>query len=168
MLLFVYTTTRKRFVIFTCRYFKLSWNTTTLSQSSCRNFSCSGIKEVISTLHVTTVSAGYCKTRRTSKSEQAREKRVWIVTGAFRLLMTGRAFGAGFVQPVRNQSQATVKSLSILNRRPRTLVVQHTYWLWKRRRKVSRRSTMLISRRGKRRVDIGQLTRFTKITTSKG
>ena len=30
MLLFVYTTTRKRFVIFTCRYFKLSWNTTTL------------------------------------------------------------------------------------------------------------------------------------------
>ena len=42
MLLFVYTTTRKRFVIFTCRYFKLSWNTTALSQSNCRNFSCSG------------------------------------------------------------------------------------------------------------------------------
>ena len=41
MLLFVYTTTRKRFVIFTCRYFKLSWNTTALSQSNCRNFSCS-------------------------------------------------------------------------------------------------------------------------------
>ena len=26
-----------RFVIFTCRYFKLSWNTTTPSQSNCRN-----------------------------------------------------------------------------------------------------------------------------------
>ena len=44
MLLFVYTTTRKRFVIFSCRYFKLSWNTTALSQSNCRNFSCSGIR----------------------------------------------------------------------------------------------------------------------------
>ena len=43
MLLFVYTTTRKGFVIFTCRYFKLSWNTTALSQSNCRNFSCSSI-----------------------------------------------------------------------------------------------------------------------------
>ena len=47
MLLFVYTTTRKRFVIFTCRYFKLSWNTTALSQSNCRNFSCSSINEDI-------------------------------------------------------------------------------------------------------------------------
>ena len=37
----------KRFVIFTCRYFKLSWNTTALSQSNCRNFSCSSIKPVI-------------------------------------------------------------------------------------------------------------------------
>ena len=44
MLLFVYITTRKRFVIFTCRYFKLSWNTTALSQSNCSNFSCSSIK----------------------------------------------------------------------------------------------------------------------------
>ena len=43
MLLFVYTTTIKRFVIFTFRYFKLSWNTTALSQSNCRNFSCSTI-----------------------------------------------------------------------------------------------------------------------------
>ena len=43
MLLFVYTTTHKRFVIFTCRYFKLSWNTTALSQSNCRNFSCSSL-----------------------------------------------------------------------------------------------------------------------------
>ena len=41
MLLFVYTTTHKRFVIFTCRHFKLNWNTTALSQSNCRNFSCS-------------------------------------------------------------------------------------------------------------------------------
>ena len=44
MLLFVYTTTHKRFVIFPCRYFKLSWNITALSQSNCRNFSCSSIK----------------------------------------------------------------------------------------------------------------------------
>ena len=43
-LLFVYTTTRKRFVIFTCRYFKLSWNTTALSQSNSRNFSRSSTK----------------------------------------------------------------------------------------------------------------------------
>ena len=43
MPLFVYTTTHKRFVIFTCRYFKLSRNTTTLSQSNYRNFSCSSI-----------------------------------------------------------------------------------------------------------------------------
>ena len=43
LLLFVYTTTCKRFVIFTCRYFKLSWNTNALSQSNCRNFSCSSI-----------------------------------------------------------------------------------------------------------------------------
>ena len=28
---------------FTCRYFKLSWNTTALSQSDCRNFSCRSI-----------------------------------------------------------------------------------------------------------------------------
>ena len=31
-------------VIFTCRYFKLSWNTSALSQSYCRNFSGSSIK----------------------------------------------------------------------------------------------------------------------------
>ena len=47
MLLFVYTTTSKRFVIFTCRYFKLSWDTTALSQPNCRNFSCSSIKSGI-------------------------------------------------------------------------------------------------------------------------
>ena len=33
----------KRSVIFTCRHFKLSWNTTALNQSNCRNFSCSSI-----------------------------------------------------------------------------------------------------------------------------
>ena len=43
MLLIVYTTTLRRFVIFTSRYFKLSWNTTAVSQSNCRNFSCSSI-----------------------------------------------------------------------------------------------------------------------------
>ena len=31
------------YLIFTCRYFKLSWNPTALSQSNCRNFSCSRI-----------------------------------------------------------------------------------------------------------------------------
>ena len=44
ILLFVYTTTRKRLVIFTYRYFKLSWNPTALSQSDCRNLWCSSIK----------------------------------------------------------------------------------------------------------------------------
>ena len=48
MLLFVYTTTHKN-VISTSRYFKLSWNTTALSQSNCGNFSCSGIRWVIDT-----------------------------------------------------------------------------------------------------------------------
>ena len=43
ILLFVYTTTRKRFVIFTCRFSKLSWNNTALSHSNCRNFSCSSM-----------------------------------------------------------------------------------------------------------------------------
>ena len=47
MLLFVYTTTCKRFVIFTYRYFKLSWNTTPLSQSNFRKFSCSSITNLI-------------------------------------------------------------------------------------------------------------------------
>ena len=51
MLLFVYTTSHKRFVIFTCRYFKLSWNTTALSQSNCSNFSCSSISEIFSVWH---------------------------------------------------------------------------------------------------------------------
>ena len=37
----------KGFVIFmiTCRYFELSWNTTALSQSNCRIFSCSSMNE---------------------------------------------------------------------------------------------------------------------------
>ena len=47
MLLFVYTTNRKRFVIFTGRYFKLSWNTTALSQWNCRNFWFSSITAII-------------------------------------------------------------------------------------------------------------------------
>ena len=50
MQLCVYTTFRKRFVIFTCRYFKLSWNTTALSQLNCRNFSCSSITLLIQTI----------------------------------------------------------------------------------------------------------------------
>ena len=53
MLLVVYTTTRKRFVIFICRHFELSWNTTALSQSNCRNFSCSSIN----TMYITRILA---------------------------------------------------------------------------------------------------------------
>ena len=41
ILLFVYTTARKGFVMFTCGNFKLSWNTTGISQSNWGNFSCS-------------------------------------------------------------------------------------------------------------------------------
>ena len=37
--------THKSFVIFTSGYFKLSWNTTALSQSNCGNFSCSSITD---------------------------------------------------------------------------------------------------------------------------
>ena len=51
MLLLVYTTTHKRSVIFTCRYFKLSRNTTALSQSNCWNFSCSSIKYTNTSFH---------------------------------------------------------------------------------------------------------------------
>ena len=51
MLLFVYTTTHKRFVIFTCGYFKLSGNTTALSQSNCRNLSGSSIIIIISVIY---------------------------------------------------------------------------------------------------------------------
>ena len=46
MLLFVYIITRKGFVIFTSRYFKLSRNTTALSQSNCRNFPCSSNEKI--------------------------------------------------------------------------------------------------------------------------
>ena len=43
----IYTTSRKRFVIFTCKYFKSSRNTPALSQSNCRNFSRSSIIKFI-------------------------------------------------------------------------------------------------------------------------
>ena len=39
-------TLRKSLVIFTCRYFQLSRNTTARSQSNCRHFSCSSIRFV--------------------------------------------------------------------------------------------------------------------------
>ena len=42
--LWVSAITHKRFVIFTCRSFKINGNTAALSQSNCRNFSCSSIK----------------------------------------------------------------------------------------------------------------------------
>ena len=37
----------QRFLIFKCRYFKLSWNTAALSQSKFRNFSCSSINSLM-------------------------------------------------------------------------------------------------------------------------
>ena len=46
MLLFFYATTRKRVVIFTRRYFKVSWHTTALSQSNYRNVWCSSITNI--------------------------------------------------------------------------------------------------------------------------
>ena len=66
MLLFVYTSTHKRFVIFTCRYFKLRWNNTALSQSYCRNFSCSSIsmdnnKICSDMFHPLLCSSGFCR-----------------------------------------------------------------------------------------------------------
>ena len=41
----------QKFVIFTCRYFKLSGNTTALSQSNCRNLSGSSIIIIISVIY---------------------------------------------------------------------------------------------------------------------
>ena len=61
MPLFVYTTTRKRFVIFKCRYFKLRWNSTALSQSNCRKFSCSSIKNEIQPCKSTAFYMYWCK-----------------------------------------------------------------------------------------------------------
>ena len=37
----------QRFVIFTWRYFKLSWNFSFLSQTKCRNFSCSSVNSLM-------------------------------------------------------------------------------------------------------------------------
>ena len=69
MLLFVYTTTRKRFVILTCRYLKLSRNTTAVSQSNHRNFSCSGIKGR-STLERTRKARAYLSSFKTEEKAE--------------------------------------------------------------------------------------------------
>ena len=75
MLLFVYTTTSKRFVIFTCRYFKLSWNTTALSQSNCRNFSCSGIRLNLSTTATLGIEgSGRCKEVAVLENEELKQQ----------------------------------------------------------------------------------------------
>ena len=42
-------------VIFTCRYLKLSWNTTALSQSNWRNSSCDSVTHVIPHSHIYTL-----------------------------------------------------------------------------------------------------------------
>ena len=61
-----YTTTRKRVVIFTGRYFKLSWNTTALSQSNCRNVSCNSIIRAADTENYITMPK--CRTERLLRS----------------------------------------------------------------------------------------------------
>ena len=48
---YLFILTHKRSVIFTCTYFKLSRNTTALSQSNCWNFSCSSIKYTNTSFH---------------------------------------------------------------------------------------------------------------------
>ena len=64
MLLFVYTSSRKRFVIFICRYFKLSWNITALSQSNGRNFSCSCTTQYNYTVYsLGSIYSGNCRER---------------------------------------------------------------------------------------------------------
>ena len=79
MLLFVSTTTRKRIVISTCRHFKLSWNTTALSQSNRRNFSCSSIKVCNNTHVMGSINLSYwylfCTHRSTFQSVGARPPR---------------------------------------------------------------------------------------------
>ena len=53
----------QKVVIFTCRYFKLSWNTTALNQSNCRNFSCSSIINVTQELLCFDMYNYYSRTR---------------------------------------------------------------------------------------------------------
>ena len=60
MLLVVHTTTHKRFVILTCRYFKLSWNTTVLSQLNCRNFSYSIIVVIVMAIMISIGNSMIC------------------------------------------------------------------------------------------------------------
>ena len=66
MVLFVYSISHKRFIIFTCRYFKISRNTTGLSQSNCRNFSCSSylIRETSSCRYLSTFEFPFYAERR--------------------------------------------------------------------------------------------------------
>ena len=61
-----YTTTRKRVVIFIGRYFKLSWNTTALSHSNCRNVSCNSIIRATDTEIYITMPK--CRTERLLRS----------------------------------------------------------------------------------------------------
>ena len=84
MLLF-YTSTRKAFVIFPCRYFKLSWNTTALSQSNCRNFSGSSIslRKLRRKIELTKRSLKGVKIFRCDKLEQNRENAFSCETSLF-------------------------------------------------------------------------------------
>ena len=63
MLLFVYTTAHKSFVIFTRGYFKLNWNTISLSQSDCRNFSFSSKNGDLDACSVANIPRGVLGTR---------------------------------------------------------------------------------------------------------
>ena len=84
MLLFVYTTTRKRFVIFTCRYFKLGWNTTALSQSNCRNFSCGSIIRI-------TVWIASSVSQRSQWRKKTNRRIIWT-SAFFRIWSISRGF----------------------------------------------------------------------------
>ena len=99
MLLIVYTTNLRRFVIFTCRYFKLSWNTTALSQSNCINFSCSSIRYKFACFYLT------CRYWHHVNEERLPElSRFWVVQNKVATLIKGlftwsgrpRSSGVGF------------------------------------------------------------------------
>ena len=61
-------------VILTCRYFKLSWNTSALSQSNCRSFSVSSIR---------------CETSWQESNSTVRRKWSWSLIRASKWMMKG-------------------------------------------------------------------------------
>ena len=78
----------QKVVIFTCRYFRLSWNTTALSQSNIRNLSCSSITKIntyfskitncqmcnITTSHLLLIDMTLCRASDARKLEKRQER----------------------------------------------------------------------------------------------